>query len=223
MLPSDSVNCYNKMRSFCGEKHYEDKEAILGLVDPSSVQEVEREEQKKLYENACTTDNFSVITYRGFMPPKLKIFFDEIGVAVPSFTLIMNSNLYKWQNHQLFGSYEQQTYWAPIGHSYQWGAKTRISKCLRLDTPKETMQSEFLHLHSPGTLPAEIWQTAPGVFYIDREQYLKTKLIKNTILAGREIGWWEALGIKEAMLEKIKPQGTADILPQTVMPYVPGL
>jgi hypothetical protein len=122
-------------------------------VTVENLKIIEKEEQKKLYEDATTRDAYDILTLTPYTPPKFEKFIEKIGLAnrMRHRNLTIKSNKLLWNKHWLVKSFVQEglDFFTPGGHYFTWDDYVYKTRCM-LFGPVETIYSAVFVHHRHG-------------------------------------------------------------------------
>jgi len=155
-----------------------------------NLHEIERTEQRDLYEYAYDLDPSSdSLTYAFIIPYKYKNFLEDLGIQFPGDDLIITSEKLPWEKYQLFKQFVQYDYWRPGGHFYAWNSRFTKQKCWSFGQPDDFFTAFYAHVDHVGIgNPLEVDPSEPidpgNSYYSLRFYTQQAKYDRAMILAG---------------------------------------
>ena len=134
---------------------------VVGTIDNDAIKEcgpltvtvgnlktVEREEQKKLYEDATTRDDYDVLTLTPYLHPNIATFLSKIGLGkIQHGDLLIKSNKLLWDKHHLVKSFVQDglEFFTMGGHYFTWSNDVYKTRCMLFGPVKSVYAAVFVH------------------------------------------------------------------------------
>jgi len=135
-------------------------------VTVGNLKTIEKEEQKKLYEDATGRDTYDTLVLAPYTHPKFDVFVGKIGLygKLKHSNLIIESNKLLWDKHWLVTSFIQDglEFFTLGGHYFTWADYVYKTRCT-IFGPVETVYSVvFVHRHCKSVPTASAYEAYAG-------------------------------------------------------------
>jgi len=150
--PSEIVTSANKTKAAYAGIRYDVDERLE--ANYGNLHELEKEEQKKLYEyaaelNPSLTPGIGNNKWFSITPPKAENF-SAAGIW-PHYSGSMTSEVLPWEQTTYYQEFKQYEFWRPGGHFYRWADNPIVKqKCMLFGGTEDVMRGEYVHVEHLG-------------------------------------------------------------------------
>lgn len=144
---SEGVKMYDKMTMVgAGEQHYEDIDLDISI---GNLKGVEQKEQRDLYEDACSMDDYDELNYCLALHPAVSQFFKENDIKLSmdfSGEGVFVSEKLQFNDHEGAMSFDQSgDFWQAGGHYFRWGSSYYKTSCYLIGPVETIFSPEAVH------------------------------------------------------------------------------
>jgi hypothetical protein len=136
--------------------HADNKDKLSVTI--SNLKTIEKEEQKKLYEDATSRDAFDSLSLTPYVPPKFSKFLEKIGLKdrISHNNLSIKSNKLLWENHHIVKSFTQEglDFFTPGGHYFTWSSSVYRTRCTIFGPVESVYSVDWVHHRHGKSVPS---------------------------------------------------------------------
>jgi len=183
------VVALDKIKTVSCGRYYLENESLPDMSF-SNLKEIEKTEQKDLYEYAYGLDvSEDVVVYAVTEPYKYQLFLDDLGIRFSVGDLEIASERLTWKKHYLSKQLKQYEFWRPGGHFYRWTEHFTRQKCSLFGSPQNVFSGYYAHVDHQGIgTPLEVNASKPidpgNSYYSLRFYVMQAKYDRAMILGG---------------------------------------
>ena len=176
---SSTINdARSKIHQFSATKEYPDMISID--INLGNILQVEREEQKKLWDGAIDVDpeTYGSQRFSIYIPPVIRSFMQKVSVvsSFPS-SALFSKGLCPFDNHYLKMDYDEDgVLWYPGGHKWIWSEKWREEKCWFVGPIERAADAQFEHVSHADGLLVDVVNPLKSLYFL-RGAYIISKVV----------------------------------------------